>query len=183
VDGFDALIPFDVDPNKGVVDYSQVIRHECGHAVVAIANQKHVKYIRLGRLRRSETHADTDHEPKDDARVECLIASAGVAAERRFTESVLEGSAKLDHDAIHWWVRKDPRAFPGFVDTEDWFAILIADMEAKASQILVENEPLFRALASRLDELIDGWDWTPPQRFVLTAKEIDDIIEKTWTAN
>jgi hypothetical protein len=183
VDGFDALIPFDVDPDKGKIHYRQVARHECGHAVVAVAMQKRVKYIRLGRLYRTETHAETDHEPKDDARVECLIASAGVVAERRFTESVPEGSAKLDHDSIRWWVRRDPAAFSGFEDTHDWFATFIAAMEAEADQVLAENEALFHALVSKLDWLMNGWDWIPPKRFVLKAEEIDDIIEKTREAN
>jgi hypothetical protein len=181
VTGFDALIPFDEDPDKGKIDYYQVIRHECGHAVVAIAKGKRIKYIRLGRLFRTETHADVDHDPKDNPREECLIACAGVVAERRFTEGVLEGAGKFDRDNVEWWVRRHPDAFPGFEDTAAWFEKLVASLEPEADQLLVQHTVLFGALAAKLDELIADWDWKP-QRFALYTRDIDALITARATA-
>lgn len=178
--GFDALIPFDEDPDKGKIDYHQVIRHECGHAVVVIATGKRIKHIRLGRLRQIETHAEVDHEPRDNPRAECLIACAGVVAERRFTWGVLERAGELDRDNIQWWVRQHPDAFPAFEDTKDWFDKLIARLEPEADQLLAEHTALFDALAAKLDELIKDWDWKPRQ-FVLYTGDIDAIITALGT--
>ncbi len=170
-------IPFDVDPDKGKIDYRQVARHECGHAVVAIAKHKRIEYIRLGRSVVKETHAETKHEPTDDPRVECLIASAGVVAERRYSTTVLENAGKRDRENMEWWVARYPAAFPWHEDTEGWWDTFVDALEREADALLAQHSALFGTLVARLDELIIEWDWKPSP-FGLWRSDVEAIIEQ-----
>jgi hypothetical protein len=179
-EGYNSIvaIPFDVDPDKGLIDYAQVARHECGHAVVAIAKGKGVKRIRLGRSIVQETHAETRHEPQEDPPTECLVASAGVVAERLLgSGSAIEDSAKLDHDKIRWLVRESPGKFRDFEDRDHWFSDFIKCLEEEAGEILTRDRDLYDALVFELDRRIAEWNWKP-EPFGLWEDDIRQIISR-----
>ena len=148
------LLPFD-DADPDTADYQRVIRHECGHAIVARFAREPIVFLRIGRSLKSETPGETQRERLAAWDTECLITRAGETAERIFGDGTSE-PASWDDDLRH--IRKVVRAFraeiPGYTDGEEWLSSYVRGLDERVQAILHRPavKEAFAALSGVLQE-------------------------------
>jgi hypothetical protein len=168
------------------VDYEAVIRHECGHVVIALECGVPIKEVYAGWILGADTPGATCWaEPVSDWWVFCAVTRAGEVAQSRFVGAPVGKEHWLDDArAIKDAVREHCNEFPGFVETEEWWKGFFEKLAHKVQSRL--DRPAvscaFDALVSKLSSKLSaerskygpyGSSFTGP--IGLERREIDEV--------